>query len=123
MTRPRGLLECPCCLKAACVLFVAIVLLGGALLWWLPRAMAAPGVTLRACARSTCAGIDTASQAALGVTGDVVIQVDHVRAVAAIPECGGCAKVSDERGRGFIVQGSPVDVACMVFGGTSCRSR
>lgn len=122
MIRPHGLLECPCCLKAACILAVTIAVLGGVLLWWLPQAIAAPGVTLQACARSTCAALDAGTQAALAHAGTVIVQADAVRSIAAIPECANCAKVSDEKGHGFLVQGSPTDVACKVFGGTACKS-
>ena len=112
-------LGCPCCCRTGLILMV-VCLLAYAALRWLPTALAAPGVALQACGRTTCAAASKELQRTLGTTGYIIVQPSIVVAVAAIPECSKCAQIVTTTKQSFLVLGTVHDISCQLFGGDKC---
>jgi len=111
----------------AAVAGAALVILGAAILgWWLPAALASPGVQFEPCSVKTCEKVHGSVSEALGVAGPIVIQSDSVGGVAGVPGCAQCARVQSRgangQGSSVYVIGSPRDVACKLFGGDMCKA-
>jgi hypothetical protein len=119
----RGLLDCPCCLKAALVLILVLVLSSAALLWWAGRAMAGQSVELQVCSLKTCKSIDPAAQKLLGHGGYIQLRPEIVRSVGSVPGCDECSLVTVGNREHVYVTGKPVDVACKIFGGSPCTAK
>lgn len=119
----RGLLDCPCCAKAACVLTAVIIVGGLVLLWWAGHALSGQAVELRVCDKSTCKPLAQEAQKMLGHGGIIQIRPELVRSVGSIPSCGECSLVSVGNREHVYVLGNPKDISCKIFGGEACSAK